>query len=289
MPKMQAITDEMKATADRIGDRLSLMVDSQKNVKDLMSSILVHFESNPKVMTALHLANVRIGYQDTTTSLKGYQEFISKAADTYEWNDKQIARWAEQMNEKKGVDIYNYIPDDSNSGVVPQNYENPEQFIWDFLLEKIGNAYGAAALMGNLFAESGLRANNLQNSYEGALGMTDDEYTAAVDNGSYDNFINDGAGYGIAQWTYYSRKQALLEFAREKGTSVGDLQTQLEFLWKELSEGYPGILNTLKTASSIREASDVILKEFERPADQSESACERRADYAEGLYSDLMA
>lgn len=55
-----------------------------------------------------------------------------------------------------------------------------EQKIWSFLFGKIGNAYGVAELMGNLNAESGLRPNNLQNTYEKSLGMSDDKYTAAI-------------------------------------------------------------------------------------------------------------
>jgi hypothetical protein len=39
--------------------------------------------------------------------------------------------------------------------------------------------------------------------------MNDASYTAAVDNGSYTNFTHDFAGYGLAQWTYWSRKQGL--------------------------------------------------------------------------------
>jgi hypothetical protein len=42
--------------------------------------------------------------------------------------------------------------------------------------------------------------------------MTDAEYTAAVNNGSYTNFINDSAGYGLAQWTYWSLKRDMLEY-----------------------------------------------------------------------------
>ena len=62
-----------------------------------------------------------------------------------------------------------------------------------------------------------------------------------MDNGSYDNFIKDSAGYGLAQWTYWSRKQALLEFAKAEGKSIGDLSLQLDFIWKELSESYSGL------------------------------------------------
>ena len=59
-----------------------------------------------------------------------------------------------------------------------------EKTIWDFLYGKIGNAYGAAGMVGNLYAESALRPTNLQNTFEQKLGMTDAEYTAAVDDGS---------------------------------------------------------------------------------------------------------
>ena len=50
---------------------------------------------------------------------------------------------------------------------------NTEEKIWSFLKAQGLTDAGAAGLMGNLYAESGLRPNNLQNSYEGKLGMTD--------------------------------------------------------------------------------------------------------------------
>ena len=81
-----------------------------------------------------------------------------------------------------------------------------EEKIWNYLIGKGLSVYGAAGLMGNLYAESGLRPNNLQNSFEKKLGMTDAEYTKAVDNGTYTNFEKDGAGYGLAQWTFWTRK-----------------------------------------------------------------------------------
>ena len=85
-----------------------------------------------------------------------------------------------------------------------------EEKIYHFLYGKIKNIYGVAGLMGNLYAESGLNPTNLQNSYEKKLGLSDDSYTTSVDNGDYENFVHDSAGYGLAQWTYWSRKQNLL-------------------------------------------------------------------------------
>ena len=123
--------------------------------------------------------------------------------------------------------------------------------------------------MGNLYAESALRPNNLQNSYETSLGISDEEYTAAIDDGSYDNFIKDKAGYGLAQWTYWSRKQGLLEYAKSVNKSIGDLTMQLEYLWKELLT-YTKVMSVLNAATSIQEASDIILTQYEKPANQGD-------------------
>lgn len=70
--------------------------------------------------------------------------------------------------------------------------------IWNYLLEKGLSPAGIAGLMGNLYAESGLNPKNLQNTYERSLRFTDEAYTAAVDRGSYKNFVKDSAGYGLA-------------------------------------------------------------------------------------------
>ena len=146
---------------------------------------------------------------------------------------------------------------------------------------------GIFGLFGNLYAESGMKPGNLQNTSEKKLGYTDVGYTAAVDNGSYKNFVHDSAGYGLAQWTYWSRKEAMLSFHQAKGASIGDALTQAEFLYKELSEGYKSVFSVLKTATSIREASDAVLLQFERPADQSEAVRKKRAGFGqeyEALY-----
>ena len=157
--------------------------------------------------------------------------------------------------------------------------------IWDYFKAKGLNDFGIAGLMGNLYAESGLKPTNLQNTYEKKLGYTDAEYTAAVDQGKYDNFVKDSAGYGLAQWTYWSRKQNLLDFAQSKNKSIGDLNMQLDFLYKELSEGYKNsVLKVLCEAKSVLEASNSVLLKFERPADQSETVQNKRAGFGQTYY-----
>lgn len=161
-----------------------------------------------------------------------------------------------------------------------------EQKIWNYLYSKIGNAYGVSGLMGNLFAESGLKSNNLQNTGNTRLGMTDDEYVKAVDNGIYtkEQFIYDSQGFGIAQWTYWSRKKAFYEYVKYKNKSIGDLEASLDFLYKELNEDYKSVITTLKTATSVLEASNAVLFKFERPADQSKTVQNKRAGYGQKYY-----
>lgn len=156
--------------------------------------------------------------------------------------------------------------------------------IWNFLFDKGLTPYGIAGLMGNLYAESGFSPTNLQNSYEKKLGKTDSQYTSEVDSGTYTNFVHDSAGYGLAQWTYWSRKEGLLNYAKSINASIGDLEMQLNFLWKEIS-GYSSVISTLKSANDIRTASDSVLVNYERPADQSENAKQKRANYGQTYFN----
>ncbi len=160
---------------------------------------------------------------------------------------------------------------------------NNEKAIWNFLIGKGMNAYAAAGIMGNLYAESAFNPRNLQNSYEKKIGLTDEEYTAAVDAGTYTNFAKDCAGYGLAQWTYHTRKQGLLSKAKAVGKSVGDLNIQLSFLWEEL-QGYKKVMQQLKAAGSVAEAASAFMIGFERPADQSATAQKKRASYGQKYF-----
>lgn len=158
-----------------------------------------------------------------------------------------------------------------------------DQVIWDFLMDKIGNPYGVAGLMGNLYVESKLDPGLLQSSYARKLGMTKEEYAKAVNEGTYTNFVHDGAGYGLVQWTYWSRKQGLLDYVKSKGVSIDDLQAQLEYLWQEI-QTYKTVMTILKQTNSVSQASNIVTERYEKPADQSYEGKLRRAQYGEKYY-----
>lgn len=154
-----------------------------------------------------------------------------------------------------------------------------EATIYKFLTETMGlNCAAACGVLANFWAESGFKPKNLQNSYESKLGYTDDTYTAAVDNGSYGNFIKDAAGYGLAQWTYWSRKQGLYEYAKAQGKSIGDLIMQLEYFAKEI-KGYSSVWKTLQgvanTADGAYKAAYDMCYSYEAPAAKETSSVTR--------------
>lgn len=78
-----------------------------------------------------------------------------------------------------------------------------ETKVWFALISEGYSKEAAAGAMGNFYAESGFKTNNLENSFASKLGYTDEEYTEAVNNGTYtrEQFISDhtsencGAGY----------------------------------------------------------------------------------------------
>ena len=164
--------------------------------------------------------------------------------------------------------------------------QTDEAYLWNKLGTVITNDFGKAGMMGNLYAESGLQSINLQNSYESKLGHTDTSYTAAVDNGSYTNFVRDSAGYGLAQWTYWTRKEGLLNFAKSKSKSIGDFRdVQVEYLLQELRTSFKNMVTKLNACTSVKQASDIVLTEFEKPADQGDRVKTTRVNYSTHFYN----
>jgi len=167
--------------------------------------------------------------------------------------------------------------------------------IWDYLINAGLSPAGTAGLMGNLYAESGLIPNRvemlcLKRLKEKGKIYTDATYTAFVDDGTItkEEFLHPlpgkQYGYGLAQWTSPKRKEGLYDLCRAKKVSIGDETAQVEYLLSELKNSYKTVFNALKTASSVRAASDVVLKKFEMPADTGEAVQKTRYEYSKKYY-----
>lgn len=164
--------------------------------------------------------------------------------------------------------------------LAPADYHAEPDRIWAYLSNWLGNDFGAAGLMGNLEAESGLVAAIVQYG----SGWSSEDYTEAVDDGTYKDFAGDGNGYGLAQWTYHTRKEKLLRHARAMDASIGNLDCQLDYLSAEIEAEYPSVCSILKKATSVAQASDAVLLWYERPADQSVENLERRRARGQKFY-----
>ena len=98
-----------------------------------------------------------------------------------------------------------------------------KKVIWDFFESLEFTQAGAASLMGVLEILSEFNPKKLQDSFKESSNYTDETYTEAVDDGDYENFSNDGAGYGINQWSFRTRKLDLLCMSKIEDKSIGDL------------------------------------------------------------------
>ncbi len=125
--------------------------------------------------------------------------------------------------------------------------EDNAEKAFNFFLGKGLSAVQAAALVGNLDAESGINSKRVQS------GSDSEEMPA-------------GRGYGIAQWTVSSRQNALKKHASKLSKPYYDLEVQLDFLWFELTTGYKNVLIKLKKKTDLREATVFIRSDFEAPS-----------------------
>lgn len=168
--------------------------------------------------------------------------------------------------------------------------------MWTKLLETIGNEAGVAALMGNMYAESGCTPYACQPSRPYSTCMT---YIGKVDRHEIDeySFVHKGCsanggvasgqgGFGLAQWTYYTRKQNLYDEWENYGGSIGSLEFELYFTKWELEGDYSGTLSALQSAdiNNLLQASNFVLFNYEGPADKSAEVQDTRYWYAYQIY-----
>lgn len=172
-----------------------------------------------------------------------------------------------------GNDILFFDPNDTTCDSVISSVEGEEEFeesdtlqaIFQGLLNGGMNAVQAAAVMGNMQAESGFRSD-------------------AQESG--------GDGYGLVQWSF-GRRDNLEAYASQKGVSVSDLNLQIEFLLKEYEETYKGYLEGTAFADTnntdLAQATEDWMNKFERP-NAAYAHLDRRVAAAErvyGFYKDL--
>lgn len=169
---------------------------------------------------------------------------------------------------------------------------NNEEAVWNYLLGFGYPKNAVAGIMGNMSVESA-------STFDGRIVQGDSDpitysidYTKKVDSGSIskNDFVNNGpngGGYGIVQWTYYTLKEGLYDYAKnERKLSIGDTAMQIDYLDIYLQKNNQGLYNSLRQSDiTVSSATRDFMLQFENPQDQSESAQSGRVQRAEDIYN----
>ena len=155
---------------------------------------------------------------------------------------------------------------------------NPtDAMIFSYLRGLGMSAVGAAGLMGCFKYESGMAANNLENSFQRDWGYPtgtagDIQYTDDVNAGreSKDRFVNSRgtgrAGYGLAQFTSAALKDDLYARTVGRGHSIDDASSQLDVLaghLKKFTWGNRTLWDRINNAVNAKKANEEFLWHYE--------------------------
>ena len=138
-------------------------------------------------------------------------------------------------------------------GSIPVVGSNNVESAYNYFISRGLQDYQAAAIVGNLIAESNVNPTAL----------------------------NSIGAYGIAQWLG-GRKTNL-----QSKPNYDTLQVQLDFIWEELSGPYSGVLSSLRASSDIGQATRIILERYEipcMPGAQCNPEYNRRLPLAQGVF-----
>ena len=132
---------------------------------------------------------------------------------------------------------------------------------------------GACATLGQIQFESAFRANNAEDS----KGIADEVYTAQVDSGqkTRHQFSYDGVGYGYAQWTEPTRKGRMYDFHKSRKTSIGDSETQIQYLLWEMKNYFPNQWKLVTSSSDLKSCTWELLDKWENPKEKTNNMANR--------------
>ena len=165
--------------------------------------------------------------------------------------------------------------------------------IWNYFKDKGIPDNGIAGAMGNIQSESDFTLDAIESCYKPDIqkAYADDVSSGKI---SRSGFLGDatyngstyGPGYGLVQWTDDDRKGGMYDGTVGKGMRIDSAQGQLDVLWSELNNYYKPSLNAMKTGS-VREATEKFMTDYERPANQSQSAKDGRVANAEAILKEM--
>lgn len=137
---------------------------------------------------------------------------------------------------------------------------------------------GAAGVLINIQNESAFSSINVEDRYHDDTKQSDEYYTRMVDTNLNYDFVNDNGrhyGYGLCQWTYPTRKAEMRQYFRSKGVSIGDRDTQIEFMIMEMKRDFRDVWTACTTSQSAYNCAYLYCKKFENPINAEQQATSR--------------
>lgn len=193
-------------------------------------------------------------------------DYVKSIQDAYK-NQTQL-KVEDYTLGKKG---YNLSGDYTSIGNVSADQASVQKAIWNFCKKKGLGDTQAAAICGNAFQESGYNPSALQGS----------ETSTAYGNAA-----------GLWQWDG-GRKTNLFQYAKTNDKKWTDIEIQLNYMWKELNDGYyQGRLTQMQffTTNDVTLATNAFNCVFEGSADSFDlgsAAAKKRVNEAKKTYEKL--
>lgn len=204
------------------------------------------------------------GLKDST---KNTNAAIQKYSEEYNY---KIINWNKEVNDKPSL-----VKSDGVSLSIPNGVDSYVKLITNQLGEYSGGTPGNKAPVEGTKQEK--NAAIVWNNLVGK-GLTAEQAAGFLGNMETESRIDPslievgGTGHGLVQWSFGrwsgSYPYGLSGWASKEGKSWQDINLQLDFLWYELNHGYRQVLSHLKKAKTVATATDVILLEFEKPAEK---------------------
>ncbi len=291
-------------------------LNQTSEMKSLIDKLAKKYKDKPIYVQKVFPLGADKAGNATMSGVKSFNEEISKYCSTKEdvyfidttdgyikedgyliSNDglhpKEYQTLVKNIKNKIVVNRINSSSSDSDTASNTLEGNNAKEAVWNFLISQGFSEAATAGMMGNFSQESGIKSNVVE-GYDNQPNPTQyiEDYTQKVNTGSIskEDFVNHGpggGGYGLAQWTFPTRKESLYDFAKDKGTGIDDLQMQLEFLIYEMEKNYQSLLeDSFKNIDNVADAAVEFHNTYERSNDTA-SQIQERVDDAEIIYQEL--
>lgn len=140
------------------------------------------------------------------------------------------------------------------------------QTIFNLLRQAGMTEAGALGMLGNFQAESCCEPGRLEGDND-RYRTVSRNYVSRITSGSMSKAeFCKGIGFGLAQWTYPTRKAMLWDTWKASGKSIDDVSFQTAFAISELEIDFPELWQFLRTSDDVYQCTKRICYDFENPA-----------------------